>query len=108
ERFSLGRRDKLRQQLAEVRLFEQVQLPGAIAGGETPDIGLTHEAARGGLLVAEVHEVHRDDLIDDARALARSLLAFELNRTLAAPKFVGCPFEDCNEDYVFSARVLQL
>ena len=41
-------------------------LSRAIAGGETPDIGLTHEAAQGRLFVTEVDEVHRDDLVNDA------------------------------------------
>ena len=67
ERFSFRPvRIELRQQFAKMGFFQQVQFSRAIAGGETPDIGLTHEAAQGRLFVTEVDEVHRDDLVNDA------------------------------------------
>ena len=62
-----------------------------------------------GLAVAEVDELHGDDLVDDGRKLAPGLAALELRAPFEeAVELVGHALEHGDEDDVLSAGVLQL
>src|SRR5262245_48172222 len=92
-----------------MRLLQQLELSGSIAGRITPRVRRpTYEGTYRRLAVTKVDEIHRDDLINDAGKLTRGLLTFDLDRPLRALKFVEDLFEDANEDHVLAARVLEL
>src|ERR1700745_3346538 len=95
--FARMRRHQLGQQLAEVRFLQHLELSGAIAGRIAPWVWRADEGTGSRLTVAEVDEVHGDDLVDDAGELAPGLLAFELDAPFAVVKFVNHLLEDGDE-----------
>jgi hypothetical protein len=56
--------------------------------------------------IAEVDELHSDDLVGDAGQFPAGLSAFELELPFGAIEIVGNPLED--SDHALVARVLQL
>ena len=86
--------------------FDLFKLSGAVAGGITPGIRRAYECTQRWLAVAEVNEVHRDDLIDNSRQLASGFLSLDLNCPLGAIKFVDNALKDGDEDDVLASGVL--
>src|SRR5262249_27525282 len=65
------------EELAEIRRLDWLQAARPILGRPFPLIGLSDEGAHRGAF-AEVHEIHRDHLVDDARQLPRHAAALHL------------------------------
>lgn len=58
--------------------------------------------------VAEVDELHRDHLIDDAGQFPAGFSAFELELPFGAIEIIDKPLEDSDEDHALVARALLL
>src|SRR6516225_5400674 len=79
ERFAPAGTDELFDELAEMRFLELVEPPGAIFGGIAPRVWIGADESARRLAVAEIDEIHGDDLVDDARQFTSDLLPLQLD-----------------------------
>lgn len=81
----------------------------SILRGIVPRVWLIADKRADRLVIAEVDELHHDELIDDAADLARHLGALHLKPEFdEAIEIVRYSFENADKDDVLPPRVLQL
>jgi hypothetical protein len=90
-----------------VRLFDWIEAPAAIFRWIVPDVRCgADEGAR--WHAVEIDEVHRNNVVDDARQLAAGAGAFELQALLFPVEVVDNAFEDSEQYDIDGARLLQM
>src|SRR5262245_56824946 len=102
-----GSIEDLGDELSEVRRLGLIELSAAVLGRISPRIRRRTNEAPHRLLVAEVEELHHDDLVDDGADLARNFCALHLQAKLdEAAEVVGDLFENANKDHMLAAHML--
>ena len=92
-----------------MRLFDLFEPTASILRGIVPRVWLIADKRADRLVIAEVHELHHDELIHDAADLAQHLGALHLKPEFdEAIEIVRYSFENADKDDVLPTRVLQL